>query len=244
MDTNKWFNTKYDSKRTILENFENLLEESKKTDDIISFISVMNAKILVQIRDNDVPEKLRNEILEFYYYFIKNYEQKTRKVRINNWPNDALILRMGATFAREDYLASVKEEIEKFSSDVRREAESLLDTIFNIRKDKIISIVYSDGKTDVLQIPRTIPREELDNSKTEVLFFLGSLVDVGGSATVRLLDKNGSGVFGVLCKDKKWSPVSKFNTEWAHTHDANGNPLPPEKGTTYTEISRPETYLA
>lgn len=232
------------AKKSILDEFKDVIKKSDKPENIISFLSVTNARLLAKIGTNQVDEDLKKEIIEFYNFFMENYEAETRKARKNNWPNDALVLRMGSEFAYEDYQNNIKNKIDSFPSDILQEAEILNDIIFGFRKDKILTLNHNTEHIESLSIPRTIPREYLNDSKETVLLHICELIDTGGSIVVRLMDKKANSVFGVLCAQKKWFPIPKNNMEWCHNHDTEGNPLEPEQNLTFIEIKKPEVYQA
>lgn len=240
MEINK---NEWNSNETILNNFKNL--PNKDVDSIISFLSICNAKLLTKLGANNMTEKLKEEIIEFFDYFINNYEKQTRKSRLQNWPNDALILRVGYEYRLEKELLKMEEEIKNFPYQVQDEAEELRDIIFKIRKDKIITIIFSDGVSEVLQLPGIIQKEYLENFKLQTLYYFCLMIGMSGSAVVRIVeDKKQFSIFGILCLNNRWEPISKELMERSHNHNQNGNPIEPEQGIIFIQISKPTRYTA
>lgn len=243
MKTNKTNKSEWNDNETILNNFKNL--ENKDTNSIISFLSICNAKLLAKLGTNSVTEKIKEEIIEFFDYFIDNHEKQTRKSRLQNWPNDALILRAGYEYRLEKELLNMKKQIESFSYEIQDEAEELRDIIFKIRKDKVVTIAFLNGTSEALQIPGTIQKEYLENFKLQTHYYFCLMIKEGGSAVVRVIEnKKHFNIFGVFCHENKWHPISKDVMEHSHNHDQYGNPLEPEKGVTFTQISKPIRYTA
>lgn len=243
MRKNRAINYEWDRNKTILDNFKNL--PNKDNDSVVGFLSICNATLLASLGSNNITEKLKEEIIDFFDYFVDNYEKRTRKARLSNWPNDALILRVGYEYCLEKDFLKTKEEIKKFPYQVQDEAEELRDIIFKIRKDKIITITFSDGSSEVLQIPGTIPKEYLENFKLQTLYYFCLMIEMNGNAVVRIVEKkNRFSIFGVLCLNNRWEPLSKELMERSHNYDQNGNPVEPEEGVTFIQISKPARYMA
>lgn len=240
METNR---NEWDDNETILNNFKNL--PNKDTDSIIRFLSFCNAKLIYKISAKSVTEELKEEIIEFFNYFIDNYEQQTRKARLSNWPNDALIIRTGYEYAIEKELVKIKGEIEKFPYEIQDEAEELRDIIFKIRNGKTIAMSFSNGDLVTLQIPALIQKGYLETFKCQVMYYFCLLINGGGSATVRISDgKDRFTIFGVLCNNGKWEPITKETMMRSYSFDGYGRPLKPEKGVTFIQISKPVHYTA
>lgn len=240
METNK---NEWNDNETILNNFKNL--PNKDTDSIIRFLSFCNTRLIYKISAKSVTEELKEEIIEFFNYFVDNYEQQTRKARLSNWPNDALILRTGYEYAMEKELVKIKGEIEKFPYEIQDEAEELRDVIFKIRNGKTIAMSFSNGDLVTLQIPTLIQKGYLETFKCQVMYYFCLLINSGGSATVRISDsKDRFTIFGVLCSNGKWEPIAKEAMMRSYSFDGYGRPLKPEKGVSFIQILKPGRYTA
>jgi hypothetical protein len=227
---------------TILEQFQDYVKDHKKVSDIIGFLSIQNARLLRFGNDVDnIPADLGTEIVEFVAYFLENYDDVTREARYENWGDqDARIIRAANAIYENNWM---KERMEIWNSlpDIQKhEAETLRDTIMDIRADRIISAVDGDGDSWQFEIPHTIYREYLQSYKDTLLLYLAkSFLYPGGGIMVRLIKRSSTELFGIqVLPIGIWRPLPKEETIDAHTLTLDGERIPPEKGLIYTEIVR------
>lgn len=225
---------------TILEQFLRYMKTHRKVSDIIGFLAVKNAEMLFYQNPLDVSEGLKKELIDFYNYFMDEYGAVTEIARMENWgEDDALTLRMGSYFLYEKEQESQKAYMSSLPPLVKQEGEKLMETIFDIRQSKNVTILCADY-VDTFHFPKTIPKKELKDAKQEFLFSCCQMVDRIGSMVVRLFESDGTyRVFGIRVFDNKiWSPVSKEEMEAASLMTPSGERLEPEEGVVYTEIIR------
>ena len=234
-------------KGTILEKFHEYLKTHKKKRDVIDFLSCMNAQLLGQLRvaqmnGHSISGQLAEEIVEFAEYFDENFYDIMYNDMMDQWGQDPLILRLAETIMYEQYCMERKEFIENAPDFVKKEAQTLTDTLFSIREERNLTFVYElDGETisGTYFLPKRIPKNELQDAREELLYVCTVIVSYAGAITVRLMKKDHMEVFGVrIYPNHIWSPVGKEEMRKASLITPDGIELEPEEGVIYTEIQR------
>ena len=225
---------------TILEEFQNYFEKHKKVSDIIRFLSVKNAQLIGLVGTNNVTKEMENQVLEFYKYFTKNFDEVTAEARYENWPNDAYILRAGESLYFQALEQEHKEFLRNVSDEVKDEAKDLRDVLIDIRKHKILTVCTKDDKFVRGQFPKTITKRYLNNAKNEMLYLCAYMLENYGSMIVRIINEDETAeIFGLRTdKNKHWQPLSKEQTYDCYTLSPSGDYIEPEEGVTFTEIKR------
>lgn len=204
--------------------------------DIISFLAVKNASLLCY--QGDIPVQVQDEILEFYDYFMENFDEITYQARMENWGMEPYIFRLAESIIAERELQEQARYVASLTEFERHEAETLCDTIFEIRKERRLT-VSSEISSFWYDIPKTMPRDYLEEARGIILFACARAIKERGAVVVRTLDKNKAKVFGVrVLPNGMWSPISKEEMFEAATHTPTGIQLEPEEGVEYTEIMR------
>lgn len=228
------------------ESFQKYVKKHPSDDDIIIFLSVQNADWLARHPNDpcDCTDQEADELIEFYFFFSTEYEERTRRKRLENWGQEPLIFRVAdAILDRqeqifetmvEDFLEQVPE-----NSKTLREAKSLCEILFNIREDREISI-YLPKESAVMFFSRTIPKEDLEKAKRHMLYLCARTIRERGALAVRLyLRNNTMHLFGVkTAGNGTWQPVPAQTMKEAHCLMPDGTVIPPEEGLVYTEIKR------
>lgn len=239
---NAFYNKLGAKKCSILEQFQMFLKETPAARDIVGFLSVQNARLLSHMVGGveNLPEEVVKEVYEFFLYFMDNFDDLTYEARLENWLDDALILRVGMLI--DEQLAEMEDEqfLNSLTDKQKAEAQTLADTIIEIRKNRHISFAAGSDMW-VFDIPKTIRKDELNSYKKELYIMCAEIVDAFGAMTVRTSEpgKNDE-IFGirVLYPFQVWSPISKKEMLDAHTLAPDGTRIAPEEGTVYTEIMR------
>lgn len=228
------------NKYTILAQFQLLLKEEPTVSDIVDFLAVQNARLMA-LSTEPLSEDMASQILEFADYFFEYYDDLTYEARMDNWPNDAYILRLAASIMDEITKQKEQKLIESLTEAERHEAETLLDTIMDIRKNKTITCVTGGDFSYKFIIPATMRKDELQECREDFFSLCALMIKAGGSMIVRTEDKHRKReIFGIRVLDflHIWSPISKEELFDAHTLAPDGNRLSPEEGLVYTEIVR------
>ena len=135
--------TDFPTKGTILQQFQKYLEKHKKVSDIIDFLSIQNARMICQA-EKGVSEQLKDELIEFYQYFMTNFDELTYSARIENWGMEPLVLRMADHFLYERHQQLREQYLAELPISVAMEAKFLCDTLFRIRKYRVFSFFADD----------------------------------------------------------------------------------------------------
>ena len=228
----------YTGKIPLVDEFKNYIKKDNSTENIISFLSVTNARLIGQSASG-ISEKLENEVLDFVQYFMENYYLKTESDIYANWPNGPFVFRLADEIIERNTLQNCEMAYASLSDKQKKDADALVEKIFSIRANRYVSFVNEETVLE-LEIPRTIPRYELDFHKAQLKFICCIMLLNGGAMTVRAIrNRNHTEIFGVRAqKGGLWEPVSKESMIRAHTTMPDGSIIPPEEGVEYTEISK------
>lgn len=229
--------TDFPTKGTILQQFQKYLEKHKKVSDIIDFLSIQNARMICQA-EKGVSEQLKDELIEFYQYFITNFDELTYSARIENWGMEPLVLRMADHFLYERHQQLREQYLAELPISVAMEAKFLCDTLFRIRKYRFFSF-FVDDDIYTLELKKSIYREELEDAKQELFYLCAKMIASYGVVVVRCIDGKQQEIFGIRTSDTGiWDPVPKEQMLDAHTLAPDGTRLEPEDGVIYTQIER------
>ena len=82
--------------KTILREFREYMVGREETADIIEFLSLQNSRWLLKSSNFDLTQKDKENLLEFYIFFMEKYGESTKKERRQMWGREPLVLRLGA----------------------------------------------------------------------------------------------------------------------------------------------------
>lgn len=222
---------------TIIEEFENYMKDHHKVSDIINFLSIKNAQLMI-MTNKGLTEKQEDDILDFTVYFAENYEEITRDARYNNWGDEPFIFRLAENIINNREMAELESCLNDCNDFERHEIETLTETLFAIRKHRILTINAGDMVYQ-LEIPKTVYYKDLKQMKHELLLYCVQVIKNHGTIVVRLVDtKDHIQIFGIRTIGNIWSPISKEEMLDAQTLLPNGTRLEPEDNIEYTEIIR------
>ena len=228
-------------KGTILEQFETFIEKHKKKSDIIYFLSIMNARSLLW--GNNIPENMVQEIIEFTAYFEENFYAFVYEEVMENWGDDPRILQIGDYLIEQEYKKFADERIKNADTKIKKEAQTLADTLYQIREYRIISYVFVSNDGDMeqygLEIPKTVYKMELEDMRKDLLIACLDVIEGNGAMTVRLRKTDHDEIFGIrVLPNRMWIPVDKDSMKKAHLTGPDGIEFEPEDNVVYTEIQR------
>lgn len=231
---------------TISEQFRNYLDKTgRKVSNIITFLSLQNVRLsgIMGNKGMDaIPEYLQEELADFAEEFMETFGDVTYDERMRKWGREPLVLVLGQHFSEVFLYRKQKAELEAVSEDIRREASTLADKIWNIREDRELTFMLNvspEGLPERLHIEKYEPKEFLDMIYTFVLYDCTVLIMAGGGLVVRVMKKDGVEIFGVRSDMAgSWIPLTADEMLDAHTLCGDGTRLEPEDGVTYTEISK------
>ena len=229
------------SEGTILEQFQEYFLKHRKVSDIIGFLAVQNARLLgmLGMGDGKLSREMEDQVLEFVEFFDENFAEITEEARMENWGSvEPLILRLADSIADQRWMEEQEELLRSMTPALLHEAETLRDTIIGIRKNKMVAIACEEELFEV-EIPRTLPRKELEEFKKLFLYDMALVIREKGAVTVRCEEKEGFSIFGIRTTPVgMWVPVPAEEMKKAHTITTTGIELEPEEDTVYTSIQR------
>lgn len=231
-------NYDFPTEGTLMEQFNTFIKKYNKINDIIAFLSVSNASFLALHSAGAITENKKEELIDFYEYFMENFGEVTFEARMHNWGQEPLVFRMGEQFLHERYEKQRKQFFKSLSKKALEEASSLCDILFQIRKERHFSFVTEDYAF-TFSLEKTIPKVQLKEAKDALLYTCAIMISGHGAVTVRCIDENSTEIFGIKTNKKGlWVPISKKAMLDAHTMTPNGIRIAPEEGVAYTQIER------
>ena len=222
---------------TICDQFNNYLADHRKISDIITFLGIQNAALL-QKNTDELSEAEKSDIVSFYVGFMEELGDLTYEARMENWGQEPLVFRVAEKIVNDVYLENMQKYYDSLPEFEKREAETLMETLVAIRKDRHIYLDYVEDAL-VVDIPRTLPRDELESLRRELRCICGCVVHERGVVITHLFHKNGEDVFGIMIMPNgMWRPLSAEEMKEAYCTTASGFELEPEEGQRFTEIQR------
>lgn len=231
-------------KGSILYQFKEYMKNHKKISDIITFISLKNAELLSKITSIDnINKSLKNELYEFYDFFMDNYDEITEIARFENWGQEPFIFRLTEYLLEQDNIEFEKQFLATRDNNVFREATSLCDTLFSIRKNRLFNFFIEDNFSQI-HLPKTIKNFELDDARRMLLVHCCIVIEERGIIIAHIEEKNNNKqVFGIrILPIGIWTPMSKDDVIKLHTITPTGIEVESEEGVEYIEIMR-EKFL-
>lgn len=224
---------------TILERFKNFLEDyndNPSPSDIVGFISCENARFLCYRYNNldNIPETIQEDIYEFYNYFLDYYDAYTYTARMENWGAEPLIMRVGQEIDDMKENEDRDKYIQNCPKVLYENAKDLADRLMNIRKDKYMTVIYSEEEKIPYKIPKIIPKENLLNIKNDVLAICIQMIVEGGAMVVSYAKNSYEAeTFAVGSNGINWISVPKEELEDARDEDFENSF---DSSITYTDI--------
>lgn len=224
---------------TILERFKNFLEDyndNPSPSDIVGFISCENARFLCYRYNNldNIPETIQEDIYEFYNYFLDYYDAYTYTARMENWGAEPLIMRVGQEIDDMKENEDRDKYIQNCPEVLHENAKDLADRLMNIRKDKYMTVIYSEEEKIPYKIPKIIPKENLLNIKNDVLAICIQMIVEGGAMVVSYAKNSYEAeTFAIGSNGINWISVPKEELEDARDEDFENSF---DSSITYTDI--------
>lgn len=206
---------------TILERFKNFLEdynENPSPSDIVGFISCENARFLCYRYNNldNIPETIQEDIYEFYNYFLDYYDAYTYNARMENWGDEPLIIRVGQEIDDMKENEDRDKYIQSCPKVLRENAKDLADRLMNIRKDKYMTVIYSEEEKIPYKIPKIVPKQNLLDVKNDVLAIAIQMISEGGAMVVTYAKNSYEAeTFAIGSNGINWISVPKEELEAA-----------------------------
>ena len=197
---------------TLIESFKKYLQNNDNPDEaIIEFLGCKNAQLLCKCDNLDnFSSENREELYEFYRYFMEKYGDKTYKLRMQNWGGiEPLIFRLTETLFEEDCEKRDEAFMKNVDKNIIKEAESLSDKMFSIKKDKHFACITSYDSWE-FWIKGNVPKQEKDEAKQYMTLSFAKIIADDGLIIARITEKGRMDkMFGIEGLDKKWASISK-----------------------------------
>ena len=226
---------------TITEQFQYWLGEHKKVSQIITFLSIQNAKILAMSKGDihNLSDEMKMQIIEFAQWFDEDFDEITWEARMYEWgEDDALILRVADMILEEQFINTVDETLKSLTDSQRKEVETLTEALYKIRKDRILTFSFSDMSANQIQIPKTVPKNELKLMKYEIMDSVIKMIVAGGQVIVREIHADKIYIYSYQTNPiGMWVPIEAEQLKEAYLVTPSGIELEPEDDVEY--ICRP-----
>ena len=225
---------------TILEQFKTFFKENKSIEDIMAFLEIKSTELYDVDDYTSIPEDVQDELIEFYEYFMEEFNNPTLFDRLEYFgEDDALVLQLGEYFIEERITKEQEEYINSCPDIVVSEAEKLVDTIFDINKNLSISIV-SDLVVNIFEKDAEVPVKVIEFQKRDFLFYCCQMIEDQGIMIVAINEADNSTKYFSIntFSNKIWYPVSAMDTEKYLTTTKSGEVIKRGENVRYVEIER------
>lgn len=151
-----------DTDENLIYNFEECLETefTGDIDDVCMRLSILEA-YTDEFSKEEIYEN-RNKFISFYEYFCDNFEEINDMLdESENYP---FVLYLGEYYLEEEEMETVREEFETLPDKVKKNAETLIEYIWNIRERRWISLC-TDDSLQTLDLYKNIRKDEINSRK-------------------------------------------------------------------------------
>ena len=173
---------------TMLQWFKNQTND-KPLKNAIEMISVLNARSLIyESLNRNEQKKMRKEIIELGHYISDKYQNNDKFwTKINqNWAGEMpRILRMAEYFIEEAWIKEHEQLYDSLPETQRKNTDMLYRYIWHIRQNRFLTFTFSDNSCSILELPRTIYREELDTLRKILKGYLTEFINQDSSIIFR-----------------------------------------------------------
>ena len=230
--------SKKTKKKTLIQEFQDMLKNGYSTQKVIQFLSCENASLIAKTGMNYVfSAEEREELYDFYSFFMEKYGKKTYSARIENWGQEPFIFRLTENLYDQDREQELLNVLNTASENIKLEAFSLAEKLLSIKKDKILNCFNANGYSTY-----KLPDSKISVEDRKYLQAVcAEMLSCDGVIVVRVFGKKGEAnqLFSVRSDGKgHWIPVPKKVTKESHCTAPDGSQLEPEIGLVYTEISK------
>ena len=129
---------------TMLVSFKKyMLDEPDSIDRVLDYLNIRSAILSGLVdKDHEFDADERQEMYDFYDYFLENYDDKTKLARMERWNGEEpFIIQAIQNLYDQDNEVYRSDLDERMSAKAKIETAALVDRILNIKKEKVISIV-------------------------------------------------------------------------------------------------------
>lgn len=221
----------------MIQEFQDILKNGYSTQKVIQFLSCEKAELIAKTgMDYVFSTEEREELYDFYNFFMENYGEKTYRARMQNWGQEPYIFRLTEHLYKEDRANNLRHYFQTAPENIFREAVALKEKLLSIKREKILSCVNQEG-----EFKYELPDKQIDMYEDFVVSICLEMILKNGVMVVRVLGRKGEAnqLFSVKSDEKgHWIPISKKVMEECHCTAPDGSTLEPEENLIYTEISK------
>ena len=221
----------------IIKDFQKAMQEGYSTKKAIRFLSGCNAQLIGRTGMNlNFSVKEKEDLYDFYGFFMKNYGDKTYHARMQSWGQEPFIFRLTEALYEQDEENKWMTLLDSASEEVLKEANDLLEKLFSDKTKRQLS--YMDGNDSfTLEVPRSLDKDD----RKLFLSICVQMIEKNGVIVLRIFgERNEPNRILSVRSDGKghWIPVSKDVMKESHCTAPDDSKLQPEENLIYTEISR------
>lgn len=197
---------------TMLVSFKKyMLDEPDSIDRVLDYLNIRSAILSGLVdKDHEFDADERQEMYDFYDYFLENYDDKTKLARMERWNGEEpFIIQAIQNLYDQDNEVYSSDLDERMSAKAKIETAALVDRILNIQKEKVISIVIGNDVFSV-GLDAVIKPEDLKKTKENLYYSCAEMILESGLAIVCTKAEDCTEVFAVVgVNGNEWLPVSK-----------------------------------
>lgn len=197
---------------TMLVSFKKyMLDEPDSIDRVLDYLNIRSAILSGLVdKDHEFDADERQEMYDFYDYFLENYDDKTKLARMERWDGEEpFIIQAIQNLYDQDNEVYSSDLDERMSAKAKIETAALVDRILSIQKEKVISIVIGNDVFSV-GLDAVIKPEDLKKTKENLYYSCAEMILESGLAIVCTKAEDCTEVFAVVgVNGNEWLPVSK-----------------------------------
>ena len=174
---------------TTTEQFIAFFEGHRKISDILDFLQFKDAQLAALIAIGGVTPDAIDEFMEFYDYFMENYDEATREARLRIWPEDCLIFRYVEEYDEQSFKFAMEETFREMPDKEKQEVLSLCHTILDIPGNKYLEVFYEDSQYNIT-LPAMMDEDEETMIFDEMKYYIGYLIADRGYAIISVFNED------------------------------------------------------
>lgn len=162
-------------------------KQQSRAEAVVSALSVVNAMTLTgEYVTGDVSEQEKADVIEFVEWFLHQYDDDRVMGAIKeNWPWGPRVFRLYNGMKQEQTMIDAENAWNILSRSEQKQAEALADIIWSHRTYRKISITYNDDSVWKNEIPKTVPKNQLNDCKDTIRLMIGDFMYNGGAMIYR-----------------------------------------------------------
>lgn len=192
------------------EQFIAFFEGHRKISDILDFLEFKDMQFSALVSLGKLDEEVTGDLINFYNYFMHNYDESTREARLRIWPEDCLIFQYVLQFDQERSWNEIVTTFHEMPEKMQLETLSLSHVIMDIPGNKYVEMYCATPGFDV-----TIPGDLDEQCEAKVFdmlkYSIGHMMADRGFALIHVFHDNETvDIYGVQgLPIGTWGTISK-----------------------------------